>query len=349
MTSARITGIGTAFPSTTLAQERLPELLPDGHPDADVLHKLVRRSGIRRRHLAVDPESEDVSSWGTRARMRRFQRDALPLARSALTDALVAADTDPGEVGQLCVVSSTGYQSPGVDSRLIRELGMSPATQRLFIGHMGCYAALPGLAACADFARCHPNPAALLNVELSSLHLQPPPWDIEQFVINTLFGDGAVAMVVQGTDRPGRGATVVDVASHTDVEHEDHMTWEVGDTGFPMGLSPKIPDLIAARLPDVVSALLAPHDLTAARVGWWAVHPGGTKIIEAVEESLSLAPEATATSRAVLADYGNCSSAGLPIVLAELQRGSPLPPGEPGVAMTFGPGLTLYTALLRGG
>ncbi len=349
MTSARITGIGTAFPPTALEQRRLPEMLPAGHPNTDVLHKIVKRSGIRRRRLAVDPDSEDVSSWGTGARMRRFQQEALPLARHALTDALVAADTEPGELGQLCVVSSTGYQSPGVDSRLIRELGMSPATQRIFVGHMGCYAALPGLAACADFARCHPSPAALLNVELSSLHLQPPPWDTEQFVINTLFGDGAVAMVVRGEGRPGNGPTVVDVASYTDVDHEDHMTWEVGDTGFPMGLSPKIPDLIAARLPDVVRALLAPHDLTAADVRWWAVHPGGARIIEAAEESLSLAPDATSTSHAVLAEYGNCSSAGLPIVLAELQRTSPLPPGEPGVAMTFGPGLTLYTALLRGG
>ncbi|MBB4935172.1 putative naringenin-chalcone synthase [Lipingzhangella halophila] len=349
MTSARITGTGTAFPPTALAQGRLPELLPAGHPNADVLHRIVESSGIRRRRLVVDPDTEDVSSWGTRARMRRFQQEALPLAHDALADALAAAGTEPGEVGLLCVVSSTGYQSPGVDSRLIRELGMSPATQRMFVGHMGCYAALPGLAACVDFARCHPSPAALLNVELSSLHLQPPPWDTEQLVINTLFGDGAVAMVVQGADRPGRGPAVVDVASYTDVEHEDHMTWEVGDTGFPMGLSPKIPDLIAARLPEVVRALLGPHDLTAAEVGWWAVHPGGAKIIEAAEESLALAPEATAASRAVLAEYGNCSSAGLPIVLAELQRTNPLPPGEPGVAMTFGPGLTLYTALLRGG
>lgn len=225
---------------------------------------------------------------------------------------------------------------------------MSPATQRLFVGHMGCHAALPGLAVCTDFVRCHPHPAVLLNVELSSLHLQPPPWDVEQLVINSLFGDGAVAMVLRGPDAPPGGAAVVDTASYTDVEHEEHMTWEVGDTGFPMGLSSRIPELIALRLPEVVRALLHPHGLAPADVDWWAIHPGGRKIIDAAEESLSLTPEATVTSRAVLAEYGNCSSAGLPIVLAELQRNRPLPSGEHGVAMTFGPGLTLYTALLRG-
>ncbi|TQN28437.1 putative naringenin-chalcone synthase [Haloactinospora alba] len=348
MAPARITGIGTAFPQTALAQERLPELLPAGHGNTDVLHKLLDRSGIRWRRLAVDPESEDVSSWGTRERMRRFQREALPLARDAVADALTDAGVDAGRVGHLCAVSSTGYQSPGVDSRLISELGMSPATQRLFVGHMGCHAALPGLAVCTDFVRCHPHPAVLLNVELSSLHLQPPPWDVEQLVINSLFGDGAVAMVLRGPDAPPGGAAVVDTASYTDVEHEEHMTWEVGDTGFPMGLSSRIPELIALRLPEVVRALLHPHGLAPADVDWWAIHPGGRKIIDAAEESLSLTPEATVTSRAVLAEYGNCSSAGLPIVLAELQRNRPLPSGEHGVAMTFGPGLTLYTALLRG-
>lgn len=112
MAPARITGIGTAFPQTALAQERLPELLPAGHGNTDVLHKLLDRSGIRWRRLAVDPESEDVSSWGTRERMRRFQREALPLARDAVADALTDAGVDAGRVGHLCAVSSTGYQSP---------------------------------------------------------------------------------------------------------------------------------------------------------------------------------------------------------------------------------------------
>lgn len=347
METARISGIGTALPPTVLEQRDLPGLLPPGHPDREVLHRIVAGSGIARRRLAVDPRVEDVSAWSTDARMRRFQEEGLPLARTAVADALADAGVPPEEVGMLCVASSTGYGTPGIDSRLVRDLGMSQSTQRLAVGHMGCFAALPGLAACVDFVARHRRPAVLLNLELSSLHVQPPPWDTEQFVVNSLFGDAAVATVVG----PGEGHTgplVLDRASHTAHEYEEHMTWEVGDEGFRMGLSPKVPDLIAARLPELVADLLRPHGVAPRDVGWWAVHPGGRRIVDAAEECLSLPPEATAASRRVLEEYGNCSSAGLPLVMAELRRTRPLPPGRPGVAMTFGPGLTLYTALLWG-
>ncbi|WP_017569411.1 type III polyketide synthase [Nocardiopsis halotolerans] len=347
MDMARISALSAALPPTSLEQRELAGLLPSGHPGREVLHRIVAGSGIARRRMAVDPRVEDVSRWSTAVRMRRFQEEGLPLARRAVADALSEAGVAPDGVGMLCLVSSTGYGTPGVDSRLVRDLGMSQSTQRLAVGHMGCFAALPGLAACVDFVACHRRPAVLLNLELSSLHVQPPPWDTEQFVINSLFGDAAVAMVVEhGGGRPG--PVVLDRASHTAHEYEEHMTWEVGDEGFRMGLSAKIPDLIAARLPDLVDDLLRPHGLASRDVGWWAVHPGGRRIIDAAEECLALPPEATAASRRVLEEYGNCSSAGLPLVMAERQRADPLPPGRHGVAMTFGPGLTLYTALLRG-
>ncbi|XKK40040.1 hypothetical protein HFP72_04445 [Nocardiopsis sp. ARC36] len=192
--------------------------------------------------------------------MRRFQDEGLPLATAAVREALDRAGVPAEEVGLLCLVSSTGYGTPGVDSRLLRDLGMRPSTRRLVVGHMGCFAALPGLAACVDFASCHPAPAVLLSLELSSLHLQPPPWDVEQFVINSLFGDAAVALVVEGdagrpADHPA--PLVLDLASHTDHGHEEHMTWEVGDQGFRMGLSAAIPDLIATCLPGLVAGLLS--------------------------------------------------------------------------------------------
>ncbi|MFC4564342.1 type III polyketide synthase [Nocardiopsis mangrovi] len=351
MEEARIAGIGAAFPPTVLVQREVLGMLPEGHARREVLRRILAGSGILRRRMVIDPRHEDVSAWTTAERMRRFQRDALPLAATAVSTALARAAVDPGDIGMLCVVSSTGYGTPGVDSRLIRDLGMRPDTQRLAVGHMGCFGALPGLAACTDFVRGHARPAVLLNVELSSLHLQPAPWDMEQFVVNSLFGDAAVAMVVRADDRAegvGPALRVLDTASYTDHGHEDHMTWEVGDTGFLMGLSSKVPDLIAARLPEVVGGLLGPRGLTVGDVRWWAVHPGGPRIIDAAEQGLGLAPELTADSRRVLAEYGNCSSAGLPIVLAELlHTGAPVA-GTHGVAMTFGPGLTLYTALLLG-
>ncbi|HIY42444.1 MAG TPA: type III polyketide synthase [Candidatus Nocardiopsis merdipullorum] len=352
MEAVQISSIDTALPATALEQAELPGMLPPEHPGSQKLHKILSGSGIRKRHLAVDPRVEDVAHWSTAPRMQRFQDEGLPLAREAVQGALDQARVRPEEVGLLCLVSSTGYGTPGIDTRLLRDLGMAPSTQRLAIGHMGCFAALPGLSACVDFARCHPQPAVLLNLELSSLHLQPPPWDVEQFVVNSLFADAAVAMVVEAdTDRPtkaGSAPLVLDLASHTDHAHEEHMTWEVGDLGFRMGLSSKIPDLIAACLPELVTTLLSPHGLTPKTIDRWAIHPGGRRIIDAAQESLSLDPSDTQISRHVLQEYGNCSSAGLPLVLAEHRSIAPLAPGEHQVAMTFGPGLTLQTALLRG-
>lgn len=353
MEAVRINGIDTALPPAALEQAELPDMLPAGHADEAALHKILAGSGIRKRHLAIDPRVEDVAHWSTAPRMRRFQDEGLPLAKEAVGGALERAGVSPEEVGLLCLVSSTGYGTPGVDSRLLRDLGMRPSTRRLVVGHMGCFAALPGLSACVDFAGRHPRPAVLLNLELSSLHLQPPPWDVEQLVINSLFGDAAVAMVVQAAAGGPSGARsapiVLDLASHTAHEHEEHMTWEVGDQGFRMGLSSAIPDLIAGCLPGLITELLSPHGLTPEAIDRWAIHPGGRRIIDAAEESLSLDPSESLTSRHVLQEYGNCSSAGLPLVMAELQDTAPLTPGEHEVAMTFGPGLTLDTALLRGG
>lgn len=352
MEAVRISSINTALPPAALEQAELPGLLPPEQAERATLHKILSGSGIRKRHLAVDPRVEDVAHWSTTSRMQRFQDEGLPLATEAVEGALDRAGIHPEQVGLLCLVSSTGYATPGIDTRLLRDLGMRPSTRRLTVGHMGCFAALPGLATCVDFARCHRRPTVLLNLELSSLHLQPPPWDVEQLVINSLFGDAAVAMVVEAdTDRPTKARSaplVVDLASYTDHVHEEHMTWEVGDRGFRMGLSPKIPDLIAGCLPKLVTDLLSPHGLVPEDITRWAVHPGGRRIIDAAEESLSLSPVHTQTSRHVLQEYGNCSSAGLPLVLAELHDTAPPAPGEHEVAMTFGPGLTLDTALLRG-
>ncbi|MEE2048534.1 type III polyketide synthase, partial [Nocardiopsis tropica] len=173
MEAVQISSIGTALPPAALDQAELPGLLPADHPGERLLRRILAGSGIRKRHLVIDPRVEDGSHWSTSTRMRRFQDEGLPLATEAVGEALDRAGVPAEEVGLLCLVSSTGYGTPGVDSRLLRDLGMRPSTRRLVVGHMGCFAALPGLAACVDFASCHPEPAVLLSLELSSLHLQP--------------------------------------------------------------------------------------------------------------------------------------------------------------------------------
>jgi predicted naringenin-chalcone synthase len=190
-----------------------------------------------------------------------------------------------------------------------------------------------------DFVTARARPAVLLCCELTSLHLQPAQADLDQVVAHALFSDAAAAVVVE----PGKahGRRLAGVVARTDPATADHMTWEVTDLGFRMGLSPRVPDVLALHVGDVVDELLAGAGLRAEDVAGWAVHPGGPRIIDVVRDQLGLTEEQVAASRRVLAEHGNCSSATVLLVLAELADVD-----GPVVAMAFGPGLTLYAALL---
>jgi predicted naringenin-chalcone synthase len=221
---------------------------------------------------------------------------------------------------------------------------MDPGVQRLLVGHMGCYAAMPALGAVADFVVARRRPAVLLCVELTSLHIQPATDDVSQMVAHALFSDAAAAVVLQPDDGgSAAGLHFVDMVAVADHSTADHMTWDITDLGFRMGLSPQVPSVLARHVGPVIrDRLLAPHGLAPADVTAWAVHPGGRRILEVVEERLDLPAAAMEPSYAILDANGNCSSATVLMVLEQL-------PPEPGpvVAMAFGPGLTLYAALLR--
>ena len=355
--TVRLVGSGSALPAPRSQQELWDGFFRQHYADARLARTVWRTAGIRTRRGVVDPTAEDVSGWGTGARMQRFLAEALPLGKEAVTAALADADLDPADVGLFAVVSCTGYATPGLDILLARDLGMTDAVQRLHIGHMGCYAALPGLGAVADFSAARGRPAVLLCVELTSLHVQPATDtargaaptsdDLQQMVAHALFSDAAAAVVVRpdGTDRPG--LELVEVVARTDVTTADHMTWDLTDLGFKMGLSPAVPEVLARHARPVVDELLARHGLDVGDVAGWAVHPGGRRIVDVVGEVLGLGQDDLAPSYDVLRDVGNCSSATVLLVLEQLQRRRPLRTGDPVVLMAFGPGLTLYAALLR--
>ena len=352
--TATIAGIGTALPPSA-AQDELWDGFFAGHYAAGkrgLAKRIFQNSGVRTRQAAVSPLIEDVSEWSTERRMRRYQIEAIPLGKEAVGRALTDAGVDADELGLFAVCSCTGYATPGLDILLARDMGMSPYVQRLFVGHMGCYAALPGLGTVADYVVSRGRPALLLCAELTSLHIQPAKarTDIQQIVSHALFSDAAAAVVlVPGETRPGRagrGYVVKEVAAVTDTTTADHMTWEVTDVGFRMGLSPQVPQVLSVHVRKLVDDLLARHDLTIGDIDGWAVHPGGPKILDVVEEELELAPDALAASRAVLSEYGNCSSPTVLLVLDALRRRR-LPPRYV-VMLAFGPGLTLYVTLLGG-
>ncbi|MEU4691705.1 type III polyketide synthase [Actinoplanes sp. NPDC023714] len=350
MVTAVISGLGVALPPSA-AQDDLWEGYFSQHYTGArraLAKRIFANSGVRTRQAVVSPMIEDVSGWSTERRMRRYQVEAIPLGKAAVGRALADAGVAADELGLFAVCSCTGYATPGLDILLARDMGMAPTVQRLFVGHMGCYAALPGLGTVSDFVVARGRPALLLCAELTSLHLQPTGTrtDIQQIVSHALFADAAAACVVTPSASGGLGYEVSELAAITDTTTADHMTWEVTDAGFRMGLSPQVPAVLSTHVRGLVDDVLARRGLTVADVDGWAVHPGGPKILDVVQERLELDDAALAASREVLATYGNCSSPTVLLVLDALRRRKD--PPRRIVMLAFGPGLTLYVTLLEG-
>ncbi|GAA3463897.1 type III polyketide synthase [Saccharothrix longispora] len=347
MVTARVTGVGTALPPAFDQEEVWEGYFRAHFGGSRVAERIFRGSGVDRRHAVVSPLDEDLSGESTGVRMLRYEEHAPALGHAAVTAALASAGLTTADVGQLTIASCTGYTAPGLDVRLAASLDLPVDARRLLVGHMGCYAALPALAATTDYVVAHRRPAVLLCVELTSLHLQPPTADPSQVVSHALFSDAAAAIVLQPGDEPGGGLEVLGTTTLTDTTAQDHMTWRVTDLGFRMELSPRVPDVLGKHVRPAVEDLLGGYGLVPSDVRGWAVHPGGPRILDTTEQELDLSADALAHSRRVLREHGNCSSATVLLVLDELLARGGLRPGDPVVAMAFGPGLTLCAALLR--
>jgi predicted naringenin-chalcone synthase len=342
--TARLQAIGTAMPDHVFKQAEIVEELFARQPGWDpAWAEVFANSGVERRASVID------SSWyarprSTADRMREFAPAARRLGAEAARRALERAG--PGaaaEVGDLLAVSCTGYSGPGLDVHLVDDLGLGDRVQRLAVGHMGCYAALPGLRTAAALAAASGRRALVTCVELCTLHLQPARTR-EEAVYQALFGDGAAAALV---GPGGPGPTIAGSATVTVPGSEERMGWLVGDDGFRMWLSPRVPALVERGVGRLVDDLLGPHGLTAADVACWAVHPGGPEIIDRVQRRLGIGDAQLARSREVLADGGNRSSATVLFILEQLLGGGEAEPGQWIVALAFGTGLTLEALLLR--
>ncbi len=363
-TEVVIDGIGTALPPGGLTQPQAAEIIRStaggGPEDAPTIEALFRRTRIfRRASVIVDPDAggaprqefyppaagPDDRGPTTEARMARYAAEAGALAERAAREALRESGLAAGGVDDLVAVSCTGFDAPGFDVDLVDRLGLRRDVRRTLVGFMGCHGLLNGLRAAEGFVRAAPASASLVvAVELCSLHLRYGPAR-EGGVANALFADGAAALAVRaaGPGTPAARRRVRTTGSWLVPDSRDAMTWRVGDHGFEMTLSPRLPELIAAALPGWLDGWLASSGLRRGEVGSWAVHPGGPRILEAVERSLALPPDALEDSRGVLADHGNMSSATLAFVLRRLAERNAR---RPCVALAFGPGLAIEAVLL---
>ena len=238
-------------------------------------------------------------------------------------------------------MSCTGFAAPGFDIALINELGLPPTLHRTHVGFMGCHGALNGLRVANAFAAADPAARVLVcSVELCSLHYHYG-WDPPKVVANALFADGSGALV-GAAEGPAGAWRLTASGSCLIPEAADAMTWTIGDHGFGMTLSKRIPELIGDRLRPWLDDWLAARGHSVAGIKSWAVHPGGPKILDAVAATLGLPADAVWASREVLAEYGNMSSATVLFILKRLrERRAP----GPCVALGFGPGLNVEVAL----
>jgi predicted naringenin-chalcone synthase len=359
-----IRGIGTAVPAHTMSQDEATELAHQvicrSEQERRLLSVLYRKAGVENRHTALPhrialqwlAQSEEERAEGvgsstrgpsTSERMQFFAEQAPPLAISAATQALTESRLDPAAITHLITVSCTGFNAPGIDKALISGLPLRPTAERIQVGFMGCHGAINGLRVAEAITTAKPHSNVLLcAVELCSLHYRFQ-WDPERIVANALFGDGAAAVVANGSaPLTPEDWTLRATGSCLIPASEDAMSWNIGDYGFEMTLHARVPDLIQQHLRNWLTEWLSMQGTCLENIRSWAIHPGGPKILQAAENSLELQPQSTAVSREVLARHGNMSS---PTVLFILKRLRELNAPRPCVALGFGPGMFAEAAL----
>ncbi|MDN0194458.1 3-oxoacyl-[acyl-carrier-protein] synthase III C-terminal domain-containing protein [Streptomyces sp. S.PNR 29] len=345
MAHARIADVVFRAPPPVKMAELVDHVAADAGGDA--VAQVVGNSAITTKGMAVNVLVEDPRWWPTRQRMDRGLTEAGRLGRRVLLEALGRAGLGPRDVGLLATVTTTTHSAPGLDA-LAPALGMRENVEILSLGPMGCYAALPALTTCAHWVAARRRPAVLLAVDLFSPHLQPPPYDKEAAVVLTLFGDGAAAVVLL-PDEPGvPGVRVVDAEQLTVPAHAGDLQVHLGDLGLRIRLAPTMPDVVASAVGIPAKELLTRNGVAWDDVAWWAVHPGGRRILDRVEEAIGLPEDSVAVARAVMREYGNTAAPAVLGVLERLWSTRPLGPSEHGVALAFGPGATIWAVLLRG-
>jgi alkylresorcinol/alkylpyrone synthase len=351
--AARILALRSATPGAPIGQEDLFfDFYQDLYRDIPGAEKLFTATGVRQRHLAWDPRERYAHGYpGMRERINAWEQHVLAMGRESLAGVL--AGVDPWAVGSYTMCSCTGYAGPTPEMTLAKEFALRQDLRRTFVGHMGCYAAFNALKVAVDSVAARPADLALVTcAEVCSVHLRPELTK-EQVVVNGLFADAAVSVLLAAEDpagppTPGAAGPLI-LATHTETHYDTSaaMTWRLEDDAFRMTLSPFVPLYLSEAIEAFVAQLLEPAGLTRDDVAHWGVHPGGPKIIDLVGEQLRLTPAQLEPSWSVLASHGNCSSPTILLILDRIIRRCAPRPGEYGVLMAFGPGLTMESALIR--
>ena len=357
-----ITGIGTANPANRLNQNQVADFMVRSMQlDRDNerrLRAVFNASGIKSRHTVLEdygrsenfdffPNTPGLEPFpSTKSRIEEFKTHALQLSLAAVWD--INKDRfKPSTLTHLITVCCTGMYAPGLDLDLVRELNLSSHVQRTCVNFMGCYAAINAIRLADSICQSNPKARVLIVcTELCSLHFQKQV-SYDNFLANALFADGAAAMIVEST-RVGNALELESFYCDILPDGKAEMTWEIGDLGFEMKLSSYIPSLIKSGIGGLAKALLGMVGLTLSEIKFFAVHPGGKKILQAIESEFGFDRSHLSYSYDVLANYGNMSSPTIIFVLKRIfDTLSEADNNERVLSFAFGPGLTLESAVLK--
>ncbi len=358
---SQIVSIGTALPQHSFSQEEVASFmiryLDMGNQEANWLKKVYNNSGIENRYSVLSDFGDDYEpkllfdeknpSPTTADRLAKFRKEAVHLGEAASQESLEEVGYEPETITHLITVSCTGMYAPGLDIDLIKTLDLPADTARVSINFMGCYAVFNALNTANHITQSEPNAKVLVvAVELCSLHFQANHQK-EHIIANALFGDGAGAAIIENEENgEKKGISLKDFKSNLIPNTGDEMTWHIGDNGFEMFLSKSIPEHIGQPVHNTVNTLLARNQITYKDLGYLAAHPGGVRILDAIENTLPLPEPLTGAGRDVLRTYGNMSSPTILFVLQKLYQEANQNISNPFIlGMAFGPGLTIQTGL----
>jgi predicted naringenin-chalcone synthase len=359
--SAYIHDIVTKAPSFSVDQLELRDFVKSKYPDnrraQAIIHRLYSQSGIQTRHtimtdiLSTEPDAifnrmlTPGKAPATEERNLRYIDESkklfVDIAKTLLEN---NPEFKKEDITHVVTASCTGFFAPGPAFEIVKELGLSPNTERYHVGFMGCFAAFPILKMANSFCLNDPNANVLVvTTELCTIHQQYEV-SIDNMIAASVFADGSAGAIVSSKEPKNKGFKLDQFASSLAYEGERDMAWTIGNLGFNMVLSAYVPDIISARLEEVIQPLFDKLSVKKEEIKKWGVHPGGRAIVDKVEEALSLSENQVASSRKVLHDYGNMSSATVMFVLEDILR-SDMNDGDRVLPITFGPGLSIESGI----